>query len=312
MHSNILFSNINLLESGYKVFALKKLENISVIGMGLLGGSLCLSISRRLPNSRISGYSHRQSTREKARNLNVAHTITDSLKTCVQDADLLVLATPISIFEETFRDIRDHLPKGCIVTDVGSTKSLVHRWAHQILPQAVHYIGSHPIAGSEQRGVEFARDDLFDKAACIVTTTKTSNASAAKTLKHFWSQIGCIVKSMSPAQHDRIFAHVSHVPHLAAAALVNAFDSDQLKFSGKGFMDTSRIASGPANIWADIFATNSTNCVKGIEKLIRELKKLQHAVASQDKQKIHTILEKARQKRKQLIEYKVKQKELIS
>jgi prephenate dehydrogenase len=277
-----------------------------------LGGSIALAVLRSFARVRVVGYTHRPSTRAKARRLAVATEIVDSLRSGVSDSDLVILATPICTFERIFGEIGDALPSGCIVTDVGSTKVLPHRWAAGKLPKRVHYVGSHPIAGSEQRGVEFARDDLFDQAMCILTTTTKSNRRAAQTLREFWSKLGCLVKSMTPAEHDRVFANVSHLPHIIAAALINANGSEDLKFAGQGFIDTSRVASGPANIWADVLLTNTANTVRGIDKVIAELEKLRGAIKNQDGKKIEKLLEKAKAKRAALIKYKIKKKEIIS
>jgi prephenate dehydrogenase len=283
-----------------------------VIGLGLLGGSVTLAVLRSFPGVKTVGYTHRAITRRKAKELAVATEIVDDINESVSKADLVILATPIRAFEKIFIAIRGSLPRGCIVTDVGSTKVLPHRWAAKRLPRTVHYVGSHPIAGSEQRGVEFARDDLFDQATCILTRTEKSNNRAVQTLKKFWSELGCSVKLMRPADHDRIFANVSHLPHIVAAALINANDAKELKFAGRGFMDTSRIASGPANIWADVLLTNANNTTKGIDKVIAELLKLKKAVKSGDKKQIEKLLEAARAKRAALIKQKIKRRELIS
>jgi prephenate dehydrogenase len=291
---------------------MKDLRQTTVIGLGLLGGSISLAVLRSFTRVKVIGYTHRPSTRTKARGLAVATEIVDCLKSSVSEADLVILATPIVTFEKIFSEIADALPNGCIVTDVGSTKVLPHRWAAKKLPKSVHYVGSHPIAGSEQRGIEFARDDLFDGAMCILTTTKKTNPQAVQTLKIFWSKLGCSVKSMTPAEHDRTFANVSHLPHITAAALINANNNEELKFAGKGFMDTSRIASGPANIWADVLLTNANNTTRGIDKIIAELMKLKKAIKKENKREIEKLLEKARTKRAALIKYKIKQKELIS
>ncbi|MHC4537113.1 MAG: prephenate dehydrogenase [Planctomycetota bacterium] len=291
---------------------MKDLKQLSVIGMGLLGGSISLAVLRSFNRVKVTGYSHRPSTRNKARKLVVPTDIVDSLKSSVSHADLVILATPIITFEKIFSEITDSLPGGCIVTDVGSTKMLPHRWAAKYLPKNVHYIGSHPIAGSEQRGIEFARDDLFEGAMCILTTTKKTDRQSLQTLKSFWSKLGCSVKSMTPKEHDRIFANVSHLPHITAAALINANNKEDLKFAGKGFIDTSRIASGPANIWSDVLLTNINNTTKGIEKIIAELMKFKNAIKKQNKQQIEQLLEKARTKRAILIKYKYKKKELMT
>jgi len=282
-----------------------------VIGLGLLGGSVTLAVLRSFPGVKTVGYTHRAITRRKAKELAVATEIVDDINESVSKADLVILATPIRAFEKIFIAIRGSLPRGCIVTDVGSTKVLPHRWAAKRRPRTVHDVGSHPIAGSEQRGVEFARDDLFDQAACILTRTEKSNNRAVQTLKKFWSELGCSVKLMRPADHDRIFANVSHLPHIVAAALINANDAKELKFAGRGFMDTSRIASGPANIWADVLLTNADNSTKGIDKVIAELLKLKKAIKNDNEREIEKLLEAARVKRAALIKGKMRKKELI-
>ncbi|MHC4071771.1 MAG: prephenate dehydrogenase [Planctomycetota bacterium] len=291
---------------------MKDLEQITIVGLGLLGGSISLSALRSFPRAKVIGYTHRPSTRAKARQLAVATEVASSLKSSVSNADLVILATPICTFEAIFSEIADALPSGCIVTDVGSTKVMPHRWAAGKLPETVHYVGSHPIAGSEQRSVEFARDDLFDRAVCILTTTEKSNRQAVRTLKKFWSELGCLLKTMTPAEHDRIFANASHLPHVTAVALTNANSSEDLKFAGKGFIDTSRIASGPANIWADVLLTNANNTARGIGRVIAELGKLKKAIESKNRSKIETLLEGARSRRAAMIKYKIKKKEIIS
>ncbi|MHC4259012.1 MAG: prephenate dehydrogenase [Planctomycetota bacterium] len=291
---------------------MKDLRQVTVIGLGLLGGSITLGISRSFRGVKTVGYTHRAATRRKSKDLAVASEIVDDMNASVCGADLVILATPIRTFEKIFGRISDSLRPGCIVTDVGSTKVLVHKWAAKMLPRGVHYVGSHPIAGSEQRGVEFARDDLFDQATCILTTTKNSNRRAIDILKGFWSDLGCSVRLMRPRDHDRIFANVSHLPHIVAASLINANSAKDLKSAGKGFMDTSRIASGPANIWADVLLTNATNTTKGIDKIIAELLKLKKAIKNGNERQIEKLLEAARVKRATLIKEKIRRKELIS
>jgi len=290
---------------------LPHLKQVTVIGLGLLGGSIGLSILRSLSKVKVIGYTHRQKTREKARALSVADIVVDDIAVSVGRSDLVILATPIYTFESIFSRISDSLKEGCIVTDVGSTKTLPHNWAAQSLPGTVHYIGSHPIAGSEQRGVEYARDDLFEKANCIITATRSTDQQAVKTLEEFWQSLGCHTHRMSPKQHDRVFADVSHLPHITAASLINAGNKSELKWAGKGFIDTSRIASGPANIWADIFIANSQNCLAAIEKVIAELEKFKAAMGDADRDEITRLLRRARNKRANMINYKIENKELL-
>jgi len=271
-----------------------------------------LAALRSFPGIKTVGFTHRPATRRKAKRLAIASEVSADIKASVANADIVILATPISTFEEIFTRICDALPKGCIVTDVGSTKVLPHRWAEKTLPETIHYVGSHPVAGSEQRGVEVARDDLFDKALCILTTTPKTNRYAVQTLKKFWSALGCCVKLMSPARHDRILANISHLPHITAASLVNANIAEDLKFAGKGFIDTTRIASGPPNIWVDVLLTNADNITKGIDRVTAELDRIKKAIKAADGRQIEKLLQAAKNKRNELINYKMRKKEIIS
>jgi len=243
--------------------------------------------------------------------MGVADAIADDIGECVADADVVILATPICTFEGIMEQIKPSLKAGAIVTDVGSTKSLPHKWAAKKLGKKFHYVGSHPIVGSEKRGVEFASDDLFFGSQCILTKTAKTNSSALNALKKLWESLGCNVNVMTPAEHDRIFATVSHVPHITAAALLNACNEEQVKFSGKGFIDTTRVASGPENIWSDILMTNPANTARGIDRVIKELVKFRDALSDNNQKKIEKLLDNARSKRAKLINYKIRKKELI-
>ena len=278
--------------------------------MGLLGSSITLAAKRELAKSWVVGYSHRDTTRQKARQHEVAHEIADSLENAVSEADMVILATPIQTFEDYFKQMVPYLKEGCIVTDVGSTKTLPHQWASAQLPRGV-YVGSHPIAGSEKRGVEYARDDLLANAQCILTKVRGTRVEMIDILEEFWTILGCKVQIMSPANHDRIFGMVSHLPHMAAAAIVSSVGDQYVKYAGRGFIDTTRVASGPANVWTDILMTNPQICTEGIEKLIERLQGLRDAIAAGNARKVNKILDQARQKRAKLIQYKIDQKELF-
>jgi len=290
----------------------KSLRQVSIVGLGLLGGSIALAVRQRLPGTVVIGYSHRPATRRRARALGVVVETARTLEEAAGTADLVVLATPIFTFEQYFADLSRIMPAGGIVTDVGSTKVLPHHWAQNRLAGHLRYVGSHPVAGSEQRGVEFARDDLFDQARCILTTTPTTDREAVKILRGFWSALGCSVRVMDPAQHDRVFANISHLPHVIAAGLVNASEDEEMIFAGKGFLDSTRIASGPATIWTDVLLANRENIAAGIDRAIAELSKLRMAIGGADRRQIEQLLETARRKRATLVKYKIRKKELPS
>ncbi len=300
-----------VLSIGYKVFLVRDLRRICVIGLGLLGGSISSAVRHRLPAVSVVGYSHRAATRAKARRLAIATEVAEQLSEAVCDVDLVILATPVFTFAEYFAHLNKLVRRGCIITDVGSTKVLPHRWAREQLTDGVLYIGSHPIAGSEQRGIEFARDDLFVDARCILTTTEGANRVALGALRRFWSDLGCSVETMTAAEHDRILANVSHLPHVIATGLVNASDPQDMKSAGKGFLDSTRIASGPADIWTDVLLANADNIVAGIDRVLAELTAVRHALKAEDRQTIQTLLEEARRKRAALVKYKIRKKELL-
>jgi prephenate dehydrogenase len=291
---------------------LKELQKICVVGLGFLGGSISQTIRQRLGRVKVVGYSHRAATRARAGDLGVADVIADELADGVADADLIILATPIFTFEKYFADLSKKARDGAIVTDVGSTKVAPHAWADGQLDGRLHYVGSHPVAGSEQRGVEYSRDDLLDRARCIVTATSATNRRGLATVKRFWAALGCVVQVMSPIEHDRIFANISHLPHVLAASLVNASDREQMKLAGKGFLDSTRIASGPATVWTDVVMANSRNIADGIDRFIAELSRLQTAIYDENRQEIQAILADARRKRAALVKYKIRKKELLS
>ncbi len=290
---------------------MKQLRQITVIGLGLIGSSAALTVSRSAAGIKTVGYSHRAATRRKARNLGVADEICDDICAGVSGADVVILATPICTFEDIFREIAPALPDGCIVTDVGSVKVLPHRWAEKMLGGNVFYVGSHPVTGSEKRGVEFARDDLFVNARCILTRSRGTSSAALGRLRRLWTTLGCSVSVLTPAEHDRIFGRVSHLPHVTAAALVNSGDPKEMRYAGKGLIDTSRVASGPPSVWTDILLTNSENIAKGIDGVIKELTKIQRAIRNKNAGQIEQLLAQAARKRADLIKYKVRKKELL-
>ena len=290
---------------------MSKLNQVSVIGLGLLGASVSLSVRRAMPGVRVVGYSHRESTRTKAVQQGIADAVAETLDAAVVDADLVILATPIRTFEGYFRQMSPHLKDGAIVTDVGSTKKNVHHWAARFLPKRVSFVGSHPIAGSEKQGLDYGRDDLLIGARCILTQTQTTRADALAAVRTFWETLGCSIEVMTPHAHDMALGMVSHLPHITAAALVNANRLEDMYRAGKGFMDTSRVASGPANIWMDILLTNPDACTQGIDKLIAQLERFRTAIDTGDEHQLEKLLDTARQKREQLIEYKLEKKELF-
>jgi len=289
---------------------LKDLDNITIVGLGLLGGSLGLAVERTFPHIKRRGYSHRPVTRKKALEAEVVDEVFPDLADAVRDAQLVILATPIGTFPELMEQMAPHLKLGAIVTDVGSTKVLPARWAEELLPYRIYYLGSHPMAGSEQRGVDFARADLFDGAYCILTPSEKTATTTARFLEGFWRKIGMHTSRMTPDQHDRVLARISHLPHVLAMALVNCSDLDELLYCGKGFLDSTRIASGPSIMWRDILLGNAEPTCDALDRLIHELTRVHEALKNGEEGTIHKKLNAARRKRNRLVEMKLMRKEL--
>jgi len=193
----------------------------------------------------------------------------------VRDADLAILCTPVGTFEDLLRRIGPALKPGTVVTDVGSTKRSICRAAEQALPAGVHFVGSHPMAGSEQRGIEAARADLYRDALCITTPTGRTDPTAVRQVESFWQDLGMRITRLTPEDHDRLLADASHLPHALAAALVLLQSDQSLAVAGKGFLDTTRIAAGDAGLWRDIFQDNSDNLKDSIRRLRQHLERLE-------------------------------------
>ncbi|MCG3149520.1 MAG: Cyclohexadienyl dehydrogenase [Verrucomicrobiae bacterium] len=272
------------------------LRKLTILGPGLLGGSIGLAARHRKVAGKVAVWARRQEAADEAYKLGAADEATSDLFRATADAELIVLATPIGVMPELARQ----LPKECVVTDVGSVKYPIVSALADILPR---FVGSHPMAGSEQPGLEAARRDLFANAACIVTPRENTDKDALKLVHEFWKSIGCQVRTLSPQEHDEIVARVSHLPHLVAAAVVNVVCSDgahPLNFVGPGFKDFSRIASGPPEMWTEICLQNREEITRGVEHLIEELGKLRAALENKDAVELRALLKRAKHFRDEL------------
>ncbi len=284
-----------------------RLNRVSILGVGLLGGSIGLAIRSRLTDCKIAGYGHRASTLETAMKIGAIDEAYQSPAEAVRGADLVILCTPVGLLEEMLRQIGPHLQPGAIVTDVGSTKRSVVQAADQILQKTAHFVGSHPMAGSEKRGVEYARTDLFENATCILTPTANTDASALETVDLFWQSLGMRTTHLSPEDHDRHLADVSHLPHALAAALVMMQNDAAISLAGKGFLDATRIAGGDGALWRDILHDNADNMRESLQRLRQELEKLSTLLAPEHAAELENWLNAAAQKRDVLLQQKLRE-----
>jgi len=276
------------------------ISKLTILGPGLLGGSIGLAAKRRKAAERVAVWARRIEACDAVLACGAADEATHDLRRAVSESDLVVLATPIGVMRSLAEQIRTVIPPGCVVTDVGSVKYPVVTALSDLLPK---FVGSHPMAGSEQTGIEAARVDLLEKAVCIVTPRENTDKTALSVVHEFWKALGCSVWTLSPSVHDEVVAHISHLPHMVAAALVNVVcrdGSERLKFVGPGFKDVTRIASGPPEMWTEICLENRQEIGRALEPLIEEMGRVRAALANADPVELRAMLKRAKHFRDEL------------
>ena len=278
-------------------------NRITILGVGLLGASFALSLKKNRLCGTITGCGRNRENLRQAKDRSIIDSFeTDPAAAC-RDSDLVVLSTPVGSFLELTKAIGPALKRGAILTDVGSVKGALVRDIEKIMPKDVYYIGGHPIAGSDRSGIDTADAGLFRDAKCIITPTESSSPSALDKIRDLWKAIGSEIIMLSPEEHDRIYAAVSHLPHLLAYALVNTvaeMDGSYLAFSGKGFMDATRIASSSEELWNDICLLNRDNLVEVIAVFQKNLDMLTRYLKDGDADSLKHAFRKARTLRETL------------
>jgi cyclohexadieny/prephenate dehydrogenase len=284
-------------------------SKVALIGIGLIGSSMAHAMRRAGLAAHIAGYAHRAETREKARAIGFADTLHDSVSTAVQDADLVVLATPVGAFGALAEEMSGHLKQGAILTDVGSVKTAVIRDVGPFVPDGVHFIPAHPIAGTEQSGPEAGFAELFDGRWCILTPPPGADAEAIETLKSFWQRLGSNVEVMDAKHHDLVLAITSHVPHLiaynivgTAADLETVTESEVIKYSAGGFRDFTRIAASDPTMWRDVFLNNREAVLEMLGRFNEDLSALQRAIRWGDGDMLFNLFTRTRAIRRSIID----------
>ena len=273
-------------------------NRITIIGLGLIGGSLCLAIKEKRLAKEIVGVSRRKSTIDQAVKKGLIDFATLDMKDGVKDSDLVIITTPVFKIVDIAKRIAPFLKKGAIVTDAGSTKKYIVENIANIRLKDADFIGSHPIAGSEKSGIKYADKDLFKGAYCILTEAK--NRNALNKVKKFWASIGMKVRVMPAKQHDSLLSKISHLPHALAVSLANAAGRSSLDLAAGGFKDTTRIASGEPELWRDIFLTNRGNLIRDINILKKELSKIEGALKNNNSRNLLELLKRAKSVRDSL------------
>jgi prephenate dehydrogenase len=278
-------------------------KKVTIFGIGLLGASFASALKKYSPGSFITGSGRSLENLQRAKDKNIIDSFdTDTVSAC-RDSDLVMLATPVGSFIDLAKAISPVLKKGAVLTDVGSVKGRLVRDIEKLMPEGVHYIGGHPIAGSDRSGLDAAHPGLFMGSKCIITPTENSSPAALEKIKALWAALGSRILILTPEEHDRIYASVSHLPHIVAYALVNTvsdIDISYMGFGGKGFIDATRIACSSEELWTDICLLNRENLVEALGIFRMNLDKLARCLESGDADSLKKEFRRARTVRENL------------
>ena len=272
-------------------------NQVTIIGAGLIGGSLGLALKKFGLAAAVVGVGHRQASLDDALALGAVDRVVLDPAIGVRGSDLVVLATPVSLFRKTLESAGPALAPAAIVIDVGSTKAAVVESMESLMPDGREFVGCHPIAGSERRGIAHARADLFSGAVCVVTPTDRTPADALGRVITTWARVGMTVRILSPGQHDRLLAEVSHLPHIVAASLVKAIGPEAESLAGPGWADTTRVASGDPALWRDILISNAAEVAAAIEKFQDTLAAFRDALRRGDAARLEALLAESKGRR---------------
>ncbi len=281
------------------------IKKVAILGSGLLGGSVALAVRNHLPNIQLTLWGRREEPLKVAQELGIENTTTNLAD--IIDSDLIILSTPVGVMGSLVSqiiDLRDDRGEDCIITDVGSVKRLTHETIEPLVKDKnIHYVGSHPMAGSEVAGIEGARENLLSGAACIVTQQGEIEGDVVSQVMeivvNFWSSLGCKVRRMSAEDHDYAVARISHFPHVLACigAKVGLEYEDIAELAGGGLRDTTRVASGDVGLWSEILLENRDALQRSLAQSISELAQFQEMLRINDEEGMHAYLTEAKRRR---------------
>lgn len=278
-------------------------NKVTIVGVGLLGGSLGLALKRRKLAREVAGFVRRNASLKECERAGAVDYATTDLLAAVSGADLVVLCTPLSQMRPRVREMLPALKRGAILTDVGSVKVSIVRELETLVAKAgAHFVGSHPMAGTEKTGVMAAQADLFECAMCVTTPTKRTNRAALKKVEKLWKSVGGRLLRMTPETHDKLVSRSSHLPHVVASVLASVVldprqPKHQAMLCANGFRDTTRIASGSPEMWRDIVQTNRAEVRVALDSFVRELQRVQALIRDGSPAAIATLFETAKARR---------------
>jgi cyclohexadieny/prephenate dehydrogenase len=287
----------------------KVYDRVALIGLGLIASSMYWAIKRGGLADHVTGYARSEETRQTAREIGLCDTVCDSISDAVQGADLVVLCVPVGAMGAVAEEMSHYLKVGATVSDVGSVKRSVIDAVHEHLPQGVHFVPAHPLAGTEHSGPTSGFASLFDNRWCILVPTDDSTPEAVAQLRALWEGMGANVDEMDADHHDRVLAVTSHTPHLIAYTMVGVADdlrrvtdSEVIKYSAAGFRDFTRIAASDPTMWRDVFLTNKDATLEILGRFTEELFALQRAIRTGDGEQLHQYFTRTRAIRRGIID----------
>lgn len=276
-------------------------RKVTIIGVGLMGGSLALALKKHKVAKEITGFSNRKTALDEARKKKVIDLVETDLERAVKNADLIVLATPVDTIAKLLTQIHPFLKRNTVVTDLGSAKAAIIETAEKHMDNANRFIGSHPLIGSEKTGVANAADDLFQGTTCILTPTKDTSKSVRDKVKQMWNKLGANVVSLEANEHDEALAYVSHVPHLLSFALMTSTPERLYPYASRGFKDMTRISGSSPLMWSDICIANSKNIANSLDQCIERLAHLRKAIVLRDRKALPHLLAAAQKARESFL-----------
>ena len=283
-------------------------DTVSIIGCGLIGSSILRAIKNKNLAKEIKIFDSSKEVTSYLKKENLCTNVSNDIRQCVTNSDLIIIATPLSSYKEIILSIKDSLKKNVILTDTGSVKKEVMKIIYNINLKDVHWISSHPIAGTEESGPKAGRAEIFENRWCIISPPKNCSEKAIKSLKTLWETIGCKVKIMTPEEHDKILSLTSHLPHAIAYNIVRTVMSvedklkqDAIQYSAGGLRDFTRIAASNPLMWKDIFLDNSENVSKSIDSFIEKLNEFKKAINDKNADKLYQIFNSTKEVRKEII-----------
>lgn len=284
-------------------------ERVALIGLGLIASSMAYAMRRAGMEAEIVGTARSAETRAVAEELGFCDRVVGSAAAAVQDADLVVLAVPVGAMAAVAQEIGPHLKPGATITDVGSVKRAVVGAVAPHVPEGVHFIPGHPLAGTEHSGPRSGFAELFDGRWCVLLQDESSSEEAIAELCAYWEALGSNVDLMDAARHDLVLAVTSHAPHLIAYTMVGVADdirrvTDQevVKYSAAGFRDFTRIAASDPTMWRDVFLNNKEATLEILGRFTEELFALQRAIRTGDGDHLHDYFTRTRAIRRGIIE----------